>query len=67
MRMFMVKRTTIILRDDIYQILKERAGARNVSDFVNRILAEHFAKKGSMFGTMRRADVSDLRDHRDRT
>jgi predicted CopG family antitoxin len=65
--MFMVKRTTIIFRDDIYQILKERAGAKNVSDFVNRILAEHFAKKGSMFGTMKRTDVSDLRDHRDRT
>jgi len=67
MRMYMVKRTTIILRDDIYQILKERAGARNVSDLVNRILAEHFTKKGSMFGTMRSTDVSDLRDHRDRS
>ena len=66
MVMFMVKKTTILLRDDVYQALKERAGARNISKLINEILLEHFAKKGSMFGIMKRVDISDLRDHRER-
>src|SRR4030066_18690 len=42
--MFMTKKTTITLRDDVYQTLKETAGARNISNQVNKILIEHFAK-----------------------
>jgi predicted CopG family antitoxin len=68
--MFMVmctsKKTTIILRDDVYQTLKEKAGARNVSNEINKILIEHFSKTESMFGTMKKTDTSDLRDHTDR-
>ncbi|RLI23808.1 hypothetical protein DRO58_08400 [Candidatus Bathyarchaeota archaeon] len=64
--MFMVKKTTILLREDVYQALKERAGNRNISNLINEILVNYFAKKESMFGTMRVADTSDLRDHRDR-
>ncbi len=60
------KKTTITLRDDVYQTLKEKAGARNISTQVNKILIEYFAQKESMFGTMKKTDTSDLRDHADR-
>jgi predicted CopG family antitoxin len=64
--MFMAKKTTIILREDIYQSLKEKAGARNISNLINKILIDYFAKKESMFGTMKPTDISDLRNHRER-
>jgi len=64
--MYMSKKTTIILRDDVYQTLKEKAGARNISNEINKILIEHFGKTESMFGTMIKTDTSDLRDHKDR-
>ena len=63
---YMSKKTTIILRDDVYQTLKEKAGARNISNEVNKILLEHFAKTESMFGTMKKTGITDLRDHEDR-
>lgn len=64
--MFMTKKTTITLIDDVYQTLKETAGVKNISKQVNKILIEHFTKKGSMFGVMKQTDLTDLRDHRDR-
>jgi len=64
--MFMTKKTTIILRDDVYQTLRETAGARKISSQINKILIEHFTKKESMFGIMKQADLTDLRDHKDR-
>ena len=64
--MFMAKKTTVTLRDDVYQTLKEKAGARNISSQINKILIEHFAKTESMFGTMKQTDTADLRDHKDR-
>jgi len=67
MAMFMVKKTTVLLREDVYQVLKEKAGAKNVSNLINQIIIEHFAKERSMFGTMKKVDTSDLRDHRDRS
>jgi predicted CopG family antitoxin len=66
MLMFTSKKTTIILRDDVYQTLKDKAGARNISNEINKILIEHFAKTESMFGTMKKSDTADLRDHKDR-
>ena len=66
MAMFMAKKTTVTLRDDVYQILRETAGARNISSQINKILIEHFAKTESMFGTMKQTDTADLRDHKDR-
>jgi predicted CopG family antitoxin len=66
MAMFMAKKTTITLRDDVYQALKETAGARNISNQINKILIEYFAKTESMFGVMKQTDLTDLRDHRDR-
>lgn len=66
MVMFMAKKTTVILRDDVYQTLKEKAGARNISNRINQILIEHFATKESMFGVMKQTDLTDLRNHKDR-
>jgi len=66
MWMYMAKKTTITLRDDVYQTLKEKAGARNISNQINKILIEYFSKKESMFGTMKQTDLTDLRDHEDR-
>jgi hypothetical protein len=54
------------LREDVYQTLKQTAGARNISNEINKILLEHFEKSESMFGTMKKTDTNDLRDHRDR-
>ncbi len=62
----MAKKTTITLRDDVYQTLKDKAGARNISNQVNKILIEYFSKKESMFGTMKQTDLTDLRNHKDR-
>ncbi|MEM2896465.1 MAG: hypothetical protein QXG01_02645 [Candidatus Bathyarchaeia archaeon] len=62
----MVRKTTVLLRDDVYQALKEKAGAKNVSSLINKIVIEYLAKGESMFGIMRKVDVSDLRDHRER-
>lgn len=62
----MTKKTTISLREDVYQFLKEKAGARNISNQVNKILIEYFTKQDSMFGVMKRTDLTDLRDHKDR-
>jgi predicted CopG family antitoxin len=66
MAMFMAKKTTVILRDDVYQTLKEKAGARNISNRINQILIEHFATKESMFGVMKQTDLTDLRNHKAR-
>ena len=59
-------RTTIKLREDVYQTLKE-AGAKNISEKINEILIKSlFKEKKSLFGTMQKTDISDLRDHEDR-
>ena len=64
--MLMAKKTTITLRDDVYQTLKEKAGARNISSQVNKILIDYFSNTESMFGTMKKSDLTDIRDHKDR-
>ena len=59
-------RTTIKLREDVYQTLKE-AGAKNISEQINEILIKTlFKAKKSLLGTMSKTDISDLRDHEDR-
>ncbi len=59
-------RTTIKLRDDVYQTLKE-SGAKNISEKINEILIKMlFKEKKSLFRTMERTDLSDLWDHGDR-
>ncbi|MDW7727925.1 MAG: hypothetical protein SCH70_12595 [Candidatus Methanoperedens sp.] len=60
-------RTTIKLREDIYQTLKKEAGARNMSEKINELLMKMlFKEKKTLFGTMPVTDLSDLRDHKDR-
>ncbi len=60
-------RTTIKLREDIYQTLKKEAGIKNISQKINEILIKIlFKEKKSLFGTMPKTDLSDLRDHEDR-
>ncbi len=59
-------RTTIKLREDVYQNLK-KAGVKNISEKINEILIKTlFKEKKSLFGTMQETDLSDLRDHEDR-
>ena len=61
----MVK-TTLTVRDDIYARLRQIYGPRGVSKAINAILSESLAKEEkSMFGTMRKVGLKDLRDHRD--
>ncbi|MFH1773588.1 MAG: hypothetical protein ABH874_01340 [Methanobacteriota archaeon] len=63
----MYVRTTVKLKENIYQILKKEAGARGISEKINEILEARLVKrKKSLFGTMPKVDVSDLRDHKDR-
>ena len=60
-------RTTIKLREDVYQTLKKEAGVKNISEKINEILIKMlFNEKKSLFGTMPKTDLSDLRDHEDR-
>ena len=57
-------RTTISLREDLYQRLKR--GGRSLSDEVNDILAREFARDHSLFGTAKRVARTDIRDRNDR-
>jgi predicted CopG family antitoxin len=60
-------RTTIQLREDIYQALKRKFGKRKLSVCINEILAKELLKPGkSLFGTMKKVDLTDLRDRKDR-
>ena len=60
-------RTTIKLREDVYQTLKKEAGAKNLSEKINELLMKVLYKeKKTLFGTMPETDLSDLRDHKDR-
>jgi predicted CopG family antitoxin len=61
------RKTTVLLREDVYQAIKEKAGARNASNLINRILIEYLTTRESMFGTMKKTNVADLRDHRERS
>jgi len=63
--MYMAK-TTVILREDVYEVLKKKYGARGMSKAINEILAEALLKGESMFGTMKKTPLKDLRNHRDR-
>ena len=59
-------KTTVTLREDVYAILKKKYGPRGISKAINDILAEALLKGESMFGTMKKTSLEDLRDHRDR-
>lgn len=62
-------KTTVTIRDDLYDILRKEAGKRGVSERINDILAEHLLRKKprkELFGTMRKVDLSDTRDRAER-
>lgn len=59
-------KTTVVLREDVYEVLKKKYGGRGMSKAINEILAEVLLKGESMFGTMKNTSLKDLRDHRDR-
>ncbi len=63
-------RTTIEIRDDIYQKIVREYGKRKISVTINDILSKHFSRKRkNMFGAdpwLKQADLSDLRDEHDR-
>jgi len=59
-------KTTVVLREDVYEVLKKKYGARGMSKAINEILAEALLRGESMFGTMKKTSLKDLRDHRDR-
>lgn len=61
-----MSKTTVVLREDVYEILKKKYGPRGMSEAINQILAEALLKGESMFGTMEKVSLKDLRDHRDR-
>ncbi len=46
-------KTTVMLREDAYEVLKKKYGARGMSKAINEILAEALLKGESMFGTMK--------------
>ena len=59
-------KTTVTLREDVYEVLKKKYGSRGISNAINEILAERLLKGESMFGTMKKTPIEDVRDHRDR-
>jgi hypothetical protein len=59
-------KTTVLLREDLYEILKKKYGPRGISEAINAILAEALLKGEGMFGTMARTPLKDIRDHSDR-
>ena len=59
---WMVK-TTVILREDVYKVLKKKYGAKGISKAINEILAKTLLKGESMFGTMKKTSLKDLREH----
>ncbi len=61
----MVKKVVIVLRDDLYEKIKQKFGPRGISKAVNQILSERVFQEKGMFGTMKRVNPIDLRDHWD--
>ena len=63
-------RTTIEIRDDLYNRITKEYGKRRISVTINEILIKYFSKKRKdMFGAdpwLKHVDLSDLRDEHDR-
>ena len=63
-------RTTIELRDDIYNLIIRENGKRQISVTINEILSKYFSqRRKDMFGAdpwLKKVDLSDLRDEHDR-
>ena len=63
-------RTTLEIRDDLYQRIIRANGKRKISTTINEILTKYYSKtKKDMFGAdpwLLKTDLSDLRDEHDR-
>jgi predicted CopG family antitoxin len=63
-------RTTIEIREDIYQKIIKEYGKRKISITINEILSKFFSKKQKdMFGVdpwLKQTNLNDLRDEHDR-
>lgn len=58
-------RTTVMLREDLYQKLKR--DPRGMSESINEALEHEYGHPKDMFGsTPKDLDFSDIRDHADR-
>lgn len=57
-------RTTVSLREDLYQRLKR--DDRPLSESINELLARSFERDHSLFGTAPTSPRDDIRDHEDR-
>lgn len=56
-------KTTVILRDEVYEYLVERIGRRRISETINKILMKEFFSRGeSMFGVDPWLTTEGLRD-----
>ncbi|MFH1054032.1 MAG: hypothetical protein V1740_06460 [Candidatus Woesearchaeota archaeon] len=49
----MVMKTTILLRDDVYETLVNKFGKRKISENVNKILFKDLIKKEDYFGILK--------------
>ena len=59
-------KTTIVLKDEIYEHLIKRYGRRKISQTINEVLMKQFSRsKKSMFGVDRWLTVKGLRDERE--
>ena len=66
MVMFMVK-TTVLLRDDIYQLIISRFGKRELSSTINKLLYEDLMEpKNAGFGSLKGKVTPFEREHHDR-
>lgn len=60
-------RTTLVLREDLYHVLRKRSKGRSMSKVVEELIVTHLQRKPrSLFGTMPKTSAKDVRDHVDR-
>ena len=66
-------KTTVVLDDNLYEFLREASrhelgSARKVSEYLNKILSDFFARKkgAEFFGSSKRFDLAGYRDENDR-
>ncbi|MFA5076896.1 MAG: hypothetical protein WC488_00520 [Candidatus Micrarchaeia archaeon] len=64
-------KTTVLLREDVYEMLVREFGKRNVSKGINEYLFEHMFTENQkdMFAKdkwLQKAGTRDLRDHHER-
>lgn len=64
-------KTTVLLEDNLYrwlvnEAIRRHGNAKSLSTTLNEILRQRSAPARSMFGSLKRFDLADLRDEHDR-